>query len=81
LRKPGRGKQCGFLSGKQCSIHAVKPVQCRLFPFWPELVESRREWKQAGTWCPGIGQGPLIQIAAAVQVADEMRVAYPDTYA
>jgi Fe-S-cluster containining protein len=81
LRKPGRGKQCGFLSGKQCSIHAVKPVQCRLFPFWPELVESRREWNKTGTWCPGIGQGPLIQIATAVSVANEMRVAYPDTYA
>lgn len=81
LRKPGRGKQCGFLFGKQCSIHAVKPVQCRLFPFWPELVESAREWKQAGAMCPGIGKGALIQITTAVEVANEMRTAYPDTYA
>ncbi len=80
LRKPGRGKQCVFLEAKKCRIHAVKPVQCRLFPFWPELVESRQEWKKAGESCPGIGQGPLIQIATAVQVADEMRRAYPDTY-
>ena len=80
LRKPGRGKQCRFLKGKQCGIHAVKPVQCRLFPFWPELVESRQEWNQTGEWCPGIGQGALIQITTAVQVADEMRTAYPDTY-
>lgn len=81
LRKPGRGKQCGFLRGKQCSIHAVKPVQCRLFPFWPELVESRREWTRIGAWCPGVGKGPLIQITTATEVADEMRTAYPDTYA
>ena len=80
LRKPGRGKQCGFLRGKQCGIHEVKPVQCRLFPFWPELVESRSEWTKTGDWCPGIGQGPLISISTAVQVADEMRQAYPDTY-
>ncbi|MBY0507408.1 MAG: YkgJ family cysteine cluster protein [Bryobacteraceae bacterium] len=80
LRKPGGGKQCGFLEGKQCRIHAVKPVQCRLFPFWPELVESRAEWQKTGDWCPGIGQGPLIQITTAVEVADEMRRAYPDTY-
>ena len=80
LRKPGRGKQCGFLKGKQCSIHEVKPVQCRLFPFWPELVESRSEWMKTGEWCPGVGQGPLISISTAVQVADEMRAAYPDTY-
>lgn len=80
LRKPGRGKQCGFLEDKRCGIHDVKPVQCRLFPFWPELVESAREWKKAGRWCPGIGQGPLINIATAVEVANEMRTAYPDTY-
>lgn len=80
LRKPGRGKQCGFLKDKRCSIHPVKPVQCRLFPFWPELVESRAEWNSAGEWCPGIGQGGLINIATAVEVADEMRSAYPDTY-
>ena len=81
LRKPGRGKQCGFLAGKRCGIHDVRPVQCRLFPFWPELVESKREWKKAGDWCPGIGQGPLINITTAVEVANEMRAAYPDTYA
>ena len=80
LRKPGRGKQCGFLRGKQCGIHAVKPVQCRLFPFWPELVESRQEWKKTAGWCPGIGKGPLIQITTALEVANEMRTAYPDTY-
>ena len=81
LRKPGRGKQCGFLKEKQCGIHEAKPVQCRLFPFWPELVESRSAWEKTGEWCPGVGQGPLISISAAVQVADEMRQAYPDTYA
>ena len=80
LRKPGRGKQCGFLKEKQCGIHEAKPVQCRLFPFWPELVESRSAWEKTGEWCPGVGQGPLISISAAVQVADEMRQAYPDTY-
>ncbi len=80
LRKPGRGKQCGFLRGKQCSVHAVKPVQCRLFPFWPELVGSRREWTRTGAWCPGVGKGSLINIATATEVANEMRLAYPDTY-
>src|SRR5690348_8341345 len=42
LRVPS-GANCHFLSGDGCSIHAVKPTQCRIFPFWPELVESRRE--------------------------------------
>lgn len=79
LRKP-RASQCHFLGEGGCSIHPVKPVQCRLFPFWPELVESRREWRTTGRWCPGIGQGPLIQIGEAMEVASEMKRAYPDHY-
>ncbi|WP_051670777.1 YkgJ family cysteine cluster protein [Bryobacter aggregatus] len=81
IRKPRGGKQCPFLDEKGCSIHAVKPVQCRLFPFWPELVENRQQWKQTAEWCPGIGQGKLVQIGTALELAQEMREKYPDTYA
>lgn len=79
LRKPP-GAQCHFLREGGCSIHPVKPVQCRLFPFWPELVEDRRNWKSAGRYCPGIGQGPLIQIGTALETAHEMKSAYPALY-
>ena len=61
LRKPAKS-QCHFLSSGGCSIHPVKPTQCRTFPFWPELVKSRAEWKRTGGYCPGIGHGELIQI-------------------
>jgi uncharacterized protein len=80
LRKPRGGSQCHFLQNGGCAIHPVKPVQCRLFPFWPELVESRQEWRATGRWCPGVGQGPLIQISQALEVANEMKAAYPDHY-
>jgi Fe-S-cluster containining protein len=79
LRKP-RGSQCHFLVKGGCSIHPAKPTQCRLFPFWPELVRSRRAWKATAKSCPGIGQGPLIQIRAAADVAAEMEQAYPYLY-
>jgi Fe-S-cluster containining protein len=79
LRKP-RGRQCHFLVGGGCSIHPDKPVQCRLFPFWPELVESRRDWQETARMCPGIGQGPLIQIGTAHETASEMKRAYPSMY-
>src|SRR5579862_5742265 len=72
LRVP-RDANCYFLEGAGCSIHAAKPTQCRIFPFWPELVESRREWKKTARYCPGIGQGPLIQISEARAQASEMR--------
>lgn len=79
FRKP-RGKQCPFLNDGGCSIHPVKPVQCRLFPFWPELIECEFEWRATAEWCPGIGKGKLVQIAAARSIAGEMKQAYPSQY-
>ncbi|MBS1825916.1 MAG: YkgJ family cysteine cluster protein [Acidobacteria bacterium] len=79
LRKP-KDAQCHFLRQGGCSIHPVKPVQCRLFPFWPELVSDRGEWRKTGGYCPGIGQGPLIQIGTALETAQEMETAYPALY-
>lgn len=76
LRKPKRS-QCHFLTGEGCRIHPVKPVQCRLYPFWPELVEDRGKWTREGKSCPGIGKGPLIQIGTACEIASEMKRAYP----
>jgi len=80
LRVP-RDATCSFLHEGGCSIHPAKPTQCGIFPFWPELVESRREWlKVARAYCPGIGKGPLIQIEVARAQAEEMRAAYPGLY-
>lgn len=79
LRIP-RETQCQFLLEDGCSIHAVKPTQCRMFPFWPELMDDKREWRKTAAWCPGIGQGELIQIKTARTAADEMRSAYPGMY-
>jgi hypothetical protein len=79
LRKP-LNAQCHFLTESGCSIHPAKPVQCRLYPFWPELVESRAAWKEEAKLCPGIGKGDLIQIGAALETADEMKRAYPSMY-
>jgi uncharacterized protein len=79
LRVP-REVQCHFLREGGCSIHPAKPTQCRIFPFWPELVESRREWKKTARYCPGMGKGPLVQIDTAQAQAREMREAYPEMY-
>lgn len=80
LRKP-RAAQCHFLKAEGCAVHPVKPVQCRVFPFWPELVEGRREWTRTAEYCPGIGMGPLIKIGTALETSAEMRAAYPAMYA
>jgi Fe-S-cluster containining protein len=79
LRKPA-GSQCHFLLNGGCSIHPAKPTQCRLFPFWPELLEDRNEWNRTAGYCPGIGSGQLFQIGTALETASEMKSAYPSMY-
>ena len=79
LRKP-RNAQCYFLHGGGCSIHPAKPIQCRTFPFWPELVEDGAEWEATAARCPGIHQGPLIPVEAIGKQADEVRQAFPTQY-
>jgi len=79
LRVP-RDSTCGFLREDGCSIHPAKPAQCRLFPFWPELVDDQKQWRTTGDWCPGIGKGELIQIEIAREQAAEMRQAHPRLY-
>jgi uncharacterized protein len=79
LRVP-RDVNCYFLLEGGCSIHPAKPTQCRIFPYWPELLESRREWRKTARYCPGIGKGPLVQISDAREQAREMREGYPAMY-
>ena len=42
------------------SIYAVRPSQCRAFPFWPELLRSQSAWDAAARKCPGMNEGPLL---------------------
>ncbi len=51
-------RPCPFLGLQGCTIHAVKPKQCRAFPFWEENLASRKAWDRTGEQCPGIGEGP-----------------------
>jgi Fe-S-cluster containining protein len=68
-----RDSPCHFLLDGGCSIHPAKPVQCGVFPYWPALVDSKREWKKAARFCPGIGKGPLIQIETARELGAAFR--------
>jgi hypothetical protein len=78
LRKSPRGKDnCRFLNADGCSIHAVKPTQCRTYPFWPSIVANPGRWRLEGIFCPGINKGDLVQIKTAREIAAEMPRAYP----
>jgi Fe-S-cluster containining protein len=67
-----RGGDCVFLARTpdgltSCQIHAVRPVQCRTWPFWRSNLSSPQAWQRAGRGCPGINRGdthplPVIQV-------------------
>ena len=42
-----------------CMVRNSRPIQCRTWPFWPEVVFSPRAWRLAAKRCPGIGVGEL----------------------
>ena len=75
-----RDGKCPFLKLDGCSVHPAKPTQCRLFPFWPELVEDKRALRATARWCPGIGKGEVVSVETLMESARELKKAYPDQY-
>lgn len=51
---------CVFLNEKgQCDLYECRPVQCRTFPWWPEIIKSRMSWENSAYDCPGFNKGPI----------------------
>lgn len=52
---------CVFLKDKKCQIYQVRPTQCRTFPWWPQNLQSEKDWKEAAIYCEGIREeAPLV---------------------
>ena len=79
--KTRHGYDCVFLDrtsvpGKAvCSIYRARPLQCRTWPWWPEILESKRSWTtyKRTTPCPGMDSGPLIPAEQIRIVRAKMR--------
>ncbi len=75
-----RVARCPFLRDFGCAINDAKPTQCRLYPFWPELVDRPANLHRALAHCPGLGKGEVISLEIAQERAAEMRAAFPTLY-
>ena len=64
-RTPGGDHDCEFLAPlpgdrkgsrkRGCSVYAVRPLQCRTWPFWHGLLDGDGEgWRHAKSTCPGL---------------------------
>lgn len=52
---------CPFLAeDSRCGIYAVRPVQCRTWPFWEHTLRRREIWeREVRPVCPGVADGAL----------------------
>ena len=42
-----------------CKYYSARPLQCRAFPFWYSILQSKNAWDEAARSCPGMGNGTL----------------------
>ena len=64
---------CVFLGDHGCSVYPVRPKQCRDYPFWPEIVSSKRAWSEEMNHCPGIGEGDLHTPREITEILDSQK--------
>ncbi len=53
---------CTFLARDEagratCTIHPVRPTQCRTWPFWPENLTGPERWREVAEGCRGVAEG------------------------
>jgi Fe-S-cluster containining protein len=60
----GDNDHCIFLDeAGQCRIYSARPLQCKTYPFWPELAGNARAWISEARRCEGINQGAVIPVS------------------
>ena len=59
---------CIFLDPKKrnCMVYESRPIQCRTWPFWESIVESKKSWAQTAKFCPGCNKGKVYTLEQIV---------------
>ncbi len=65
---------CIFLTPSGCGIYEARPLQCRTYPFWKNVMESKESWENEAKSCPGIGKGRVVsakEIEKRLKIGEE----------
>lgn len=62
LREKANGDCVFWEPARGCTVYALRPQQCRTWPFWESNVESPETWARTVDVCPGSGEGQLIGV-------------------
>jgi len=60
LREKANGDCIFYDKNAGCTVYAVRPPQCRTWPFWESNVADPEAWQATCEVCPGSGRGELI---------------------
>ena len=74
LREKANGDCIFWDQRKGCTVYAVRPRQCRTWPFWESNVETPEDWEQTTRICPGSGEGKLIGVDEILQRVRTIRM-------
>jgi len=73
---------CVFLENGKCSVYQARPIQCRTYPFWEEILKSEKAWNEEAAYCPGIGKGTIVPpekiIESLLLARANTRLLFPD---
>jgi Fe-S-cluster containining protein len=64
-KRSPHGLDCIFLDREKvpgkavCGVYEDRPVQCRTWPFWKEIIQSKASWERTKRTCPGHRPRPL----------------------
>ena len=54
---------CIFLDKENgCQIYQARPLQCHTYPFWPEIMASKKAWQSEKAGCEGINRGSIVSV-------------------
>ena len=61
LREKANG-DCVFYDRRtaRCRVYAVRPRQCRTWPFWSSNLRTAETWQHTCEVCPGAGRGAIV---------------------
>jgi len=67
--------RCTFLDKNgHCKIYHLRPVQCRTYPYWPEILKNKQTWKKEAIYCEGINTGAIVSVKEIKQkLAQQLR--------
>lgn len=58
--RPARFGRLHFLENGRCGVYEARPLQCRTWPFWPEMMNPRVWKREVVPLCAGVGRGRLV---------------------